>query len=143
MDKERAEFLSRNEAATLDQSPQLRPLRERLLALGGRWTLMPVIEEDLAKLLKRGEAQHGTPIMRRGEPSRCHKNSSDLWDANKEIVEVMTGYALSRDGIWRQHTWCWWAARGKVVETTDARILYYGYRLTPREAEQFWVDNAL
>ena len=143
LEKERVRHLERHAEAILRQSPWLRPLHERLLALGGRWPLLPVIEEDLARLLSRGEARRGPPVMRRGELSRCHANSACLWDANKDKLELMTGYALSHDGIWRQHSWCWWPARRKVVETTESRILYYGYRMTPIEAEKFWEANAL
>jgi hypothetical protein len=141
--KERSKFLDDNEAAIIRQVPALAPLRELLLSLGGRWTLMPVVEEDLGRLLKRGVAWRGRPLLRLGTPSRCHNNASNLWDANKDILEIMTGYGLSKDGIWRQHSWCWWPARGKVVETTEARVAYYGYRMNGAEAERFWIDNAL
>jgi len=43
---------------------------------------------------------------------------------------------LSPDGLWRQHSW---ATEGKkILETTKARSQYFGYLLTPAEAEEFW-----
>jgi len=48
----------------------------------------------------------------------------------------VTGWALSNDGIWRQHTWL---LKGKaIVETTSPREKYYGFVLTDEEANQFW-----
>lgn len=143
VDAERALFLSRQQAEVLKCSPALLPLHERLLSIGGTWTILPVIEEDLSSLMRRGEVMRGRALMRAGQQSRCHENSANLWDANKGVLEICTGYAMSKDKIWRQHSWCWWPSRRKIVETTLRRLLYYGFRLTPKEAEAFWEDNAL
>ena len=48
----------------------------------------------------------------------------------------MTGYALSDDGLWRQHSWLIAkpGRRWTVIETTCRRLLYYGVVLTEEEA---------
>ena len=87
-------------------------------------------------------------IMQKGEPSQCHTNSAMLWEANKsrtlegpyrEELALATGYAMSEDGLWRQHSWCVLRtpARVKVVETTVPRVAYYGFVMTHAEAERF------
>jgi hypothetical protein len=54
-------------------------------------------------------------------------------------MKITTGWALSDDGLWRQHSWI---LRGKtVIETTETRVRYFGVTLTDAEAEQFWNDN--
>jgi len=143
VDDERREFLDDRERGVLKQAPELGPLRDRLVGLGGKWVILPVIEEDLKAIMERGELKTGRPLMRRGANCKCHFNSCCLWENNKDKLEIMTGYALSRDGVWRQHTWCWWKARKKVVETTETRVAYYGFRMTREEAEKFWDENAL
>lgn len=86
--------------------------------------------------------------MQKGEPSQCHTNSAMLWEANKsrtlegpyrEELALATGYAMSEDGLWRQHSWCVLRtpARVKVVETTVPKVAYYGFVMTHAEAERF------
>ncbi len=53
---------------------------------------------------------------------------------------LRTGYALSRDGVWRQHSWCY-TDNGVVVETTEKRVQYFGYVMTEDECDQFLFEN--
>ena len=139
---ERVQFLDNREAEVLKEAPNLRPLRNRLVGLLGRWVILPVIEEDLENILKRGELLCGRrPRMMKGEPSQCHTNVAFMWDANRDKVVLMTGYAMSRDGVWRQHSWGFVPKSKKVIETTERRVAYYGYKMTPDEAEQFLYEN--
>src|SRR5262249_31708061 len=79
--------------------------------------------------------------MRRGERSRCHANSAAIWGTDIKKYQLVTGYALSDDGIWRQHTWVF---DGKHVhETTVARVRYFGFAMGEREACMFWFANFL
>jgi hypothetical protein len=145
---EQLRFLQDKTADYLKERPELAPLVERLLAIGGEMVCL-CFEEDLEKLLgERGQKwPASTARLRRGAPSRCHQNAANLWNANREHVSIVTGWALSRDGIWRQHTWCWQTPvrgrTGRVVETTEKRVAYFGYELGAREAEEFYVNNAL
>ena len=50
-----------------------------------------------------------------------------------------TGYALSADGMWRQHSWLIHRKprSNRVVETTEPRILYFGFAMTLEHCEKF------
>lgn len=115
-------------------------LRDRLLSFGGEQACVPAIEEDLDALLEHGQVWLAKGRLRkRGRPCQCHANSLQLWDENREKgLLPATGYALSPDGMWRQHSWCVIAKRtgGRIVETTEDRVLYYGIVFTPEEAEK-------
>ena len=121
-------------------TPETECLKDKLLNFAGIRVLIPQVEEDLDKLMSRGQFWLGEKaLLQLGEPSQCHANSSYLWNANRDKLRICTGYALSRDGIWRQHSWCIWAKSGinKIVETTEKRLLYYGFVMTPEECEEF------
>lgn len=131
---------------TLDyplQDPVLENLKNKLLGLGG-WAVCLHLETDAAKILSRGRRFAGKAHMKRGTPSQCHSNSAALWDANRGQTVLCTGYALSKDGMWRQHSWC--AIKTprsyKVVETTMPRVLYYGFVLSDNESEYFLYNNS-
>ena len=114
---------------------------------GGDTVCFPGIDEDEEKIIKRGLLFHTDGIlMNEGAQSQCHRNSALCWEANVSICDICTGYALSDDGIWRQHSWCikFHSTRKinwNVVETTEARIAYFGYALTRDEAEIFLFEN--
>ena len=78
-----------------------------------------------------------------GKPSKCHANSANLWEQNKDITRICTGYALSKDGMWRQHSWLVWhkARSNQIVETTVKRIAYYGFVMTYDMCQQFADEN--
>lgn len=79
----------------------------------------------------------------KGEACQCHKNSAYLWKANKNyragIFGIATGYALSADGMWRQHSWCVLRKPRsyQIVETTTPRELYFGVCMLYEDAEWF------
>ncbi|WP_228031729.1 hypothetical protein, partial [Streptomyces phyllanthi] len=75
-----------------------------------------------------------------GKDNSCHLNSAALW-ASERVAGLATGYALSDDDLWRQHSWGL-AADGTVVETTEPRRLYAGLELDPRAAWRFVMANA-
>jgi len=142
MDSEQRQFLETRTTDVLHENPHLKPLLDKLLKLGGEYAVLPVIEEDLDAILSRGE--RFTPRWLRiwkGEPGLCHFNVGRLWDVNRQLVKICTGYALSDDGIWRQHSWGLFKKKS-VVETTIARELYFGFILTNEEAEQFYIENS-
>lgn len=120
-------------------------LEAALVALGGELVVPPrTIEEDLAALLGRGRAFSGAAArLVSGRPSACHANAAGLWAEG--VGEVCTGYALSDDGLWRQHSWVVSAGRTGsdevVVETTEARLGYFGFVLSPDEAAEFAWQN--
>jgi len=50
-------------------------------------------------------------------------------------ARIVTRYALSDDGMWRQHSWVLVGER--LVETTEEREQYFGVVLSDGEAEEF------
>jgi hypothetical protein len=116
-------------------------LIKKLLLIGGHTVTMPEIEEDLAKIIERGTAPSINHLyVMKGRESQCHENSANCWDANRDRSSIMTGYALL-DGMWVQHTWVLDKEK-TIVETTTPREAYFGFELTPEEADQFYFDNA-
>lgn len=117
-----------------------RVLKNTLLALGGWAACIPPTETEHGCILDRGRRFSGRSSIIKGEPSRCHSNSAAIWDANRDKCSICTGYALSRDGMWRQHTWVATSA-GDIVETTVRRVCYFGYVLSEEESEEFLECN--
>ena len=145
MDREQRAFLDNRLVEVIRESPmgeKLRQLAKTLIGISGTHVSLPVIEEDINAILTRSRAwDHPDITMRRGRACHCHGNSCDLWDANRDRLVLCTGYALSKDGIWRQHSWCWWPGQDRIAETTTKREVYYGFEMTDDEAEQFCIDN--
>ena len=73
----------------------------------------------------------------KGAPNGCHKNSAKLWSEGKG--KIVTGYALSDDGLWRQHSWV--NAGNQLIETTEPRVIYFGYTLDEDESKEFDNNN--
>lgn len=119
--------------------PKHRSLKNILLEIGG-WGVCINLEPDLEKIVTRGYRFPGRSKSMKGAPCQCHSNSAFCWDANRELCAICTGYALSRDGMWRQHSWVF-THDGVVVETTEKRVAYWGFLMTPRECEDFLADN--
>lgn len=112
----------------------------KLLTTAGEKGVVPVIPEmAVAWLLERGFfSPEGAIIeLKEGRANDCHSNSAKLWKLGEG--NLMTGYALSSDGLWRQHSWV--QSVNKIIETTTVRIRYYGFELTAEEAQQFYEAN--
>lgn len=144
MDKEQRQFLEHKLAETVEGRPKMQALHDLLMSHGGLITCLPWIEEDLDKILERGRLWKPRWLREMPSlPSSCHFNAAALWDANRDKpVRIATGYALSDDGIWRQHSWCIFK-KEVVVETTVKRVLYFGFAMAKDEANQFYWDNCL
>lgn len=134
-DPEWVEWTKTKEKKNLEMMPELKPLQDRLLSLGGDWVALEP-ECDLESLLKEGRLIKGKIIFKPMEKCKCHSNCAKLWSKNPKTYKIATGWALSEDGIWRQHTWI---LKGKaIIETTEPRTLYYGVVLGDEEANSFW-----
>lgn len=55
------------------------------------------------------------------------------------MVGIGSGYALSADGLWRQHSWG--ILRDGILETTERRIKYFGLILQDERANRFARGN--
>ena len=119
-------------------------LRDKILAFGGEEVCMPIWEEDYDAIMTRGEFFYGEHArLKLGAPSQCHRNSAYLWDANRGRCQIATGYALSEDGLWRQHSWVVQplTVSWRIWETTVKRIAYFGVVFTDKECERFYFNN--
>lgn len=142
MEIERKKLLDTKTKNVLKQNPALKPLLQELLKLGGTHVILPVIEEDLSKILRRGRTLPGKGSRTmRGRPISCHSNMARLWKNNNGRILIFTGYALSWDGVWRQHSWGWDKVDKRVIETTEKRTLYFGFPMSDKEAEKFYWEN--
>lgn len=140
------------ESSTLEGMKKMYPsmdkhlfdLRQKLLAFAGEAVCFPPCEEDFDNILSYGQFWVGSNAkLMRGEPSQCHANSANLWEQNKDTTRICTGYALSEDGIWRQHSWLVWhkSRSNQIVETTVKRIAYYGFVMPYDMCRQFADEN--
>lgn len=121
-------------------------LRDLLLSFGGNNVLIPEPEEDIENILKYGQFWFGKSAkMMKGQPSQCHKNSCRLWESgnNKAHSRICTGYALSEDGLWRQHSWVlnFKSSSNQIIETTVKRIAYFGFIMDEEQSEEFCEMN--
>ena len=140
---------------------KLLSLREILLKdYGGEEVCLPAHDQDIDKILNRGllfvindenkdvgQLVHYDEII--GLPSQCHRNSCYLYKCEEiqaeyeYAVKIMTGYALSSDGMWRQHSWCIcdigedYIEDSIIIETTEERIAYFGFIMNEDECQEF------
>jgi hypothetical protein len=115
---------------------------ERLvLQHGGRRVVPPLKPDPLIDLLTaEARVVDGASIaVRSGDPGECHRNAVGLWRTG-QCDAIATGYALSKDGLWREHSWG--VRDGEPVETTVARLKYFGIVMTDDRATWFadWID---
>ncbi|HEY7635979.1 MAG TPA: hypothetical protein VH763_10565 [Gemmatimonadales bacterium] len=134
--------------------PSYLELRERLLELGGIEVVLPRYDEysqaeqqrqayDVMAVLQRGQTWDGADAaLERGEANGCHTNVARL--ARAARGSIISGWALAADGLWREHSWLLAAqpsAQAELIETTEAWLLYHGYRLDLRETGWFIRDE--
>ena len=134
-----------SETPSDEKNPMFR-LRDGLIALGGSEACLPSLEEDLEKIFTRGQlwTGYGAKLMA-GRPSQCHENACLLWEQNQDKLCLATGYYLSGDGMWRQHSWCVQPGKrggnARVIETTEVAQLYFGFVMTLGETLEFGTGN--
>ena len=123
-------------------------LRDKILQFGGNEVCMPITEEDYTSLMENGIIMPLRSRLMLGRPSRCHENASLLWEANQDNTRICTGYALSTDGLWRQHSWVmhmYYTPKGytkaRIVETTAKRVAYFGIIFSEEECTKFCYEN--
>ena len=123
------------------KQPRLADLRNILLTHGGT-EMVPQREPDVDELVENGRLLETTEeILIEGPDIDCHTNAAYFYLDRPDITEVGTGWALSDDGLWRQHSW---TMRGdELVETTVPRELYYGVLLSGKNAKLFADKNRL
>jgi hypothetical protein len=142
MTPEQRTFLSRRFRDAVAQQPELKRLKALLLRLGGEFLVAPQKpDQDVPMLLEQGFLTSGPTALKVMKSSSCHQNVASVWTKRKfGIVGIATGYALSSDGLWRQHSWG--ILRDGVLETTKARLKYFGIVLQGERAEFFAARNS-
>jgi hypothetical protein len=134
LEPEREAILRERNRAAFEYDPCRAELERRLLDLGGTLALLFLPDSHVGELLDRGRYFPGArALMQLGEPSACHANSAMMFVRSKGAVWIASGYALSADGLWRQHSWGVDADDGRVLETTDRRVRYFGILLNDCE----------
>ncbi len=114
----------------------------KVMNYGGVVFIVPECESDMDSLMARGEVfDCGNPPLVKGQPGRCHANAARYWSHHEDKVQIVTGYGLSSDGIWLQHTWCRKIRGGRLVETTEPRVLHFGVRLNQEESAAFFIPQ--
>jgi hypothetical protein len=141
MTKEQKQFLSRRLSAATEKQPELIDLKKLLLRLGGGFLVAPPKHDpDVSRLLTVGFVMRGVVNLRIMARNSCHQNVAAIWKEKKlDIVGIATGYALSRDGLWRQHSWG--VLRDGLLETTEKRTKYFGILLQGSLADRFVRQN--
>ena len=142
MTPEREELLNRRFREASAQQPELERLKELLLRMGGEFLVAPPKpDQDVPMLLEPGFLMSGPIRLNVMESSSCHQNVASVW-TRKEfgIVGIATGYALSDDGLWRQHSWG--VLRDGVLETTQETLKYFGIVFRGKRADFFAESNS-
>jgi hypothetical protein len=99
-------------------------------------------DDQIGEVLDRGRYFPGRRArIEQGVMSACHTNVSVLFFLTGGTVRIATGYALSADGLWRQHSWGVDSEDGQIVETTVPRLGYYGFVLDDTEILRFWLHH--
>lgn len=137
MDPEQLRFLQKPFRQASREQPDLKRLKSLLLKLGGDFVVPPPKPDpDIPALLESGFVMGGNTVLRPLKSSMCHQNMASLWRSRKfGIVAIATGYALTDDDLWRQHSWG--LLREGLLETTELRVKYFGILLQGDEADHF------
>jgi hypothetical protein len=128
--------INRFQQEKLDQAlkskPYLKALHDRLLELGGSvpviWNPGHTTEENFMHLLLMlGRVSSGRGArLRVMARNGCHANAEALAKRYPRKYQAETGFALSDDGCWREHSWAFDTTKNQIVETTELRKRYYG-----------------
>lgn len=137
MTKRRDDLPRRRLLEAAEHQPTVSVLAKLLLDLGGiQLVAPPTVDSAVPRLLEAGFVMAGPVHCKPMKVSNCHANVARLWTRQKqEVVAIGTGYALSGDGLWRQHSWV--VLREGILDTTVPRTKYFGLLLQGWEADSF------
>jgi hypothetical protein len=137
MTPEQRDFLQGRLEKAIAEQPEFEHLQLLLLRLGGDFIVAPnKPDQDVPRLLKSGILMNGPITLKKMKSSMCHQNIASIWKLQKPpIVSIATGYALSEDGLWRQHSWG--VLQNGLLETTEERARYFGILFSSSEADHF------
>ena len=143
MDTDQKTLLNRRFRDAARNQPELKHLRPLLLRFGGQFIVAPVKpDQHVPRLLQQGFVTTGPVKLKLMKSSSCHQNVASVRTTKRfGVVGIATGYALSEDGLWRQHSWG--ILRDGVLETTETRLKYFGILLQGKEADFFAWSNSV
>jgi hypothetical protein len=141
MKPEQRKFLQGRLQRAVAEQPEFEHLKLLLLRFGGDFIVAPnKLDQDVPRLLKYGFLMNGPITFDEMKSSMCHQNVAAVWKFQRpRIVSIATGYALSEDGLWRQHSWG--VLREGLLETTAGRMRYFGISLSSSKADHFAACN--
>ena len=97
-------------------------MEKKLLQHGGESAQRPGCDPQIGAVLDRGSLFSGRQVRVRGTPNECHANAGELWMQHEGAISLCTGYALTKEGIWLQHSWCVTTVdheKRLILETTE------------------------
>jgi hypothetical protein len=110
-----------------EEQTKILELRTLLLSFGG--SDMVILEEgepEADEIMTKGKLYGATYRKVRGVPCHCHENVVTQKAKHPEKYRIVTGYALSNDYLWTQHSWLV-DKKDRTYETTVPRFAYFGY----------------
>ena len=125
---------------------EFKDLENKLLLMGGI-RVAGNFEEDLEAMIFRGQRFSPKKVKSiKMKSCRCHGNSGVFWknysqENGLDNIQIATGWCLSDDGIWRQHSFLYQPMDNIIIETTVKRKLYFGFVLDLKESERFYNEN--
>jgi hypothetical protein len=127
--------------AAIEHQPEIKILRKLLLRIGGEELVArPQPDRDVPILVEYGFVMAGPVITKPMGLGDCHRNLAHVWrNRRSQLAGIGTGYALSNDGLWRQHSWG--VRREGIFETTEDRLKYFGILLQGPVADSFAATN--
>ena len=142
MTPEQGQLLKHRLGEAISKQPEVERLKVLLLQFGGEFLVAPrKTDADIPMLLKHGSLMSGPVTLSVMKSSSCHQNVASAWRKREfGIVAIATGYALSEDALWRQHSWG--ILPDGVLETTATRLKYFGIVLDIERADFFAKCNA-
>ena len=114
-------------------------LANLLLSLEGDYV---VIHDDESPVFRAWLERDGTDQTRERitvvpcQRNECHRNCAAMWKSSPDTVSIVTGYCLSSDAMWREHSWLI-DDSDNIIETTVPRTRYFGIRLNGENAQEF------
>lgn len=117
-------------------------LREHLLSFGGYEASIESHDDDIDKLLRRGQLWMADRIHFIGSQyDTCHERALAHWHKTPTVRIPCTGYALTQHGVWEPHIWLveLHPNRNRVLETSNtAHAAFFGFAMTQDEANNYF-----
>ena len=116
-------------------------MAKKLLQHGGESAQRPGCDPQIGAVLDRGSLFSGRQVQVPGAPNECHANAGELWMQHEGEISLCTGYALTKKGIWLQHSWCGTTddqEKMLILETTEVDWeKHFGCVLDEKESFRF------